>query len=126
MAVTVGMLGVQACREPVDISGSLARSDWLDTIKSYDAFWYTSHSVLGTILNDAGCSPLAAGLQWLKAGAHANTEQEVETVGQGLTAARSRAGQPEPFDARLCRYVAGKFASPQQQAATRLAGISCA
>ena len=125
LAASAGAVSVQACREPVDVSGSLARSSWLDAVKQYDGFWYRSHVVVGTLLADAGCSPLATGLQWLKAGAHARTEQDVEMVGRGLAAARTRADHAPTFDTWLCQYLAGDFTRSQQQAAAHLAGLDC-
>lgn len=125
VAVAASVLSVRACREPVDISGGMERSDWLDAIKSYDVLWYMPHVVVATVLSDAGCSPLATALQWLKAGAHATTEHEVMTVAGGLAAARARVDRATTFDVRLCRFAANGFARPQQQTAAHLAGINC-
>jgi hypothetical protein len=118
-------LGDRACHAPVDISGTTRLPAWLVALKERDAFAYPAHDLMGRLLNDAGCSPVAAGLQWIKAGAHARTEQEATQVEHGLSAARSRDSQPATFDAILCAYLANGFANPQQEAIIQRAGLAC-
>jgi len=117
--------GQQACSEPIDVSGTTRLPAWLVAIKERDEIAYPSHALVGTILNDAGCSPTAVGLQWLKAGAHARTEQEIMTAEQGLSVARARADPTETFDARLCAFMTNGYANAQQEAITRGAGLRC-
>jgi hypothetical protein len=119
-------LGDRACHAPVDISGTTRLPAWLVALKEQDAFAYPAHELIGTLLNNAGCSPVAAGLQWIKAGAHARTEQQATQAERGLSVARSRDSQPTTFDAILCAYLANGFANPQQEAITQQAGLSCA
>jgi hypothetical protein len=124
-AVLAGILGDRYCREPVDVSGTTELLGWLTALKSRDELAYPAHTLLGTLLNDRGCSPTAAGLQWIKAGAHARTEHEVAAAGQGLAVARTRASQTEAFDAALCGYVVNGFANTQQEAVARRADVRC-
>ena len=43
-------------------------------VKQRDELAYPAHATLGTIREVAGCSPTAAGFQWIKAGFHAPSE----------------------------------------------------
>ena len=117
--------GQLACREPIDVSGTTRLPAWLVAIKERDELAYPAHAIVGAVLTQAGCSPIAAGLQWLKAGAHARTEQEIMTAEQGLSVARARADPTETFDARLCAYMVDGYANAQQEAVTRGAGLRC-
>jgi hypothetical protein len=120
-----GQVGVRLCQEPIDVSGTTRVPGWFSTLKNRDEIAYPAHAMLGDLLNRTSCSPLAAGLQWLKASAHARTEQDVAVAGQGLVTARGRAAQAEAFDAALCGFVGRGFARPQQESVTRHARVEC-
>jgi len=123
--VLVVSYGQLACREPIDVSGTTRLPDWLVALKERDEIAYPAHAIVGAVLNQAGCSPIAVGLQWLKAGAHARTEQEIMTAEQGLSVARARADPTATFDARLCAFMTDGYANTQQEAVTRGAGLRC-
>ena len=123
--VLFGALATRTCAQPTDISGTTRLPAWLTALKNRDEIAYPAHAILGTLLDDAGCPPVVAGLQWVKAGAHARTEQEIEAAGAGLTSARTRASQAETFDAELCRFIGSGFANPRQEAVVRRSGLDC-
>jgi hypothetical protein len=50
----------------------------------------SSEVVLGSALNWSGAAPATAGLEWLKAAAHARTESSFERVVEGLRETRAR------------------------------------
>jgi len=64
-----------------------------------------AHAGLGGLLRRGHCDPLATGLQWLKAGAHAHTPGQMEAVARGIAAARAASADPAQFDTALCGYV---------------------
>jgi hypothetical protein len=123
--VLVGTLANRMCAQPTDISGTTRLPAWLTALKNRDEIAYPLHAILGTLLNDAGCPPVVAGLQWVKAGAHTRTEQDIEAAGTGLASSRARAGQPEAFDAALCQFIGSGFANPRQEAVVRRSGLDC-
>src|SRR5262249_50725188 len=108
-----GLIG-SACAAPLDVSGTTRLPGWLTGPKARDEVAYPAHLALGEVLTRLGCHPTAAGLQWLKAGAHARSTAEVKQVATGLAAARQRSRAPEELARTLCAYVAGGFARPEQ------------
>jgi hypothetical protein len=123
--VLVVDLANRTCAQPTDVSGTTRLPAWLIALKNRDELAYPAHALLGTLLNDAGCPPVVAGLQWVKAGAHARNEHDIEAAGAGLAVARERASQPETFDATLCQFMAGGFANTRQEAVVRRAALDC-
>lgn len=123
--VLVGALANRTCAEPTDVSGTTRLPAWLTALKNRDEIAYPAHAILGTLLDEAGCPPVVVGLQWIKAGAHARTEHDVEAAGTGLAVARARAVQPEAFDAALCRFIGSGFANAQQEAVVRRSSMAC-
>jgi hypothetical protein len=91
-----------------------------------DTLGYAAHTAVATALAALGCSPEAAGLQWLKAAAHAQSNEEITRVAAGLAGERQRSESAETFDTALCVYVAAGFASRQQAEAVTAAGMRCA
>jgi len=90
-----------------------------------DPLPYSAHTFIATVLDELGCSPEAAGLQWLKAAAHAETDEQVGRAARALAEERLRSGDAEVLDAALCAYVVDGFASSQQAEALRVAGMRC-
>lgn len=125
LIVAVTLVGMRACADPIDISRTLTVPSMVDDWKKQDGLAYPVHILLGRILNQAGCSPVAAGLQWIKAGAHVRTDLEVREVARGLAATRDRSDRAGNLDVTLCSFVARGFARPQQEAAMRQAGLRC-
>lgn len=69
-------------------------------IKAHDAVAYPVHVAAADLLKGFGCSPYAVGVQWLKAGAHAETVGQRARVDAGLAAEANRVGV-----ARLTRLL---------------------
>ncbi|HLH22397.1 MAG TPA: hypothetical protein VK066_07725 [Chloroflexota bacterium] len=97
----------------------------ITTHEDFDPATYAAHAALGWLLGRGGCDPVATGLQWLKAGAHAHSPAEVEAVAQGIAAARAASGDPAEFDAALCSYVGPAFSTGEQLTATEAGGVDC-
>ena len=140
---------VRLCSEPLDVSGTVRRPDVLAhaegrderphsvqgvllsfveaiwRVKQRDELAYPAHAMLGTILEVAGCSPVAAGFQWIKAGFHARSEAELERVARGLAEARQRSLEPSAFRATLCDYLAKGGDHPGMDWVVRTAGLDC-
>ncbi|MBX5489803.1 MAG: hypothetical protein IRZ14_01505 [Chloroflexi bacterium] len=126
VALSLGIGGARLCLAPVDLSGSGSQlSAALTPAKSHDALVYEVHAVLGTLLRIGGCAPEAEGLQWLKAAAHASSDEQVARAAAGLRQARARAAPTSVFDTTLCRYVTRGFARPEQARAVAAAAIGC-
>ena len=66
---------------------------------------YPTHAALGTVLNLAGASPSAAGVQWVKAASHARSPGDVTRAAQGLAQARRYSRDPSRLDATLCAMI---------------------
>jgi len=90
---------------PLDLSGTVALPDVIIRIKDRDEIAYPAHATLATILAVIRGAPVAVGLQWLKAAAHARTPAERERAIRGLQASRLRSRDPEEFATILRRYV---------------------
>src|SRR5262245_4023912 len=72
------------CFVPVDVSGSPTGGLLPPVIREFknrDEVAYPLHLLLGRALEGARCNPVAAGFQLIKAGAHANTREEVTNAG---------------------------------------------
>src|SRR3954447_5055497 len=57
--------------------------------EEFDPLTYAAHAGLGRLLGGAKCDSVATGLQWLKAGAHAHSPEQVEAIAKGIAAARA-------------------------------------
>jgi hypothetical protein len=77
--------------EGADLSSQLHLPRWIEAVLSHDRVAYPLHAVIGSALNGADGPPSAAGLEWLKAAAHARSEGAIERVARGLILARQRA-----------------------------------
>ncbi|HLI27343.1 MAG TPA: hypothetical protein VKZ60_09745 [Chloroflexota bacterium] len=126
VALALGAGGLRLCVAPIDVSGGTTLGSTVAGAKANDALVYQAHASLGRLLGSLGCTSEAVGLQWLKAAAHARTDEQVVQAAVGLAAARARAAQPTAFDAQLCRYVARGFANAFQARAVATAGLRCA
>ena len=102
-----------------------ALTQQITTHEEFDSLTYAAHTGLGRLLRRGHCDPVATGLQWLKAGAHAHSPAEVEAVAQGIGAARASSSDPMQFDTALCGYVGQGFSTGEQLAATEAGGIEC-
>jgi hypothetical protein len=76
--------------ESLDSTKSLALPRWLDDLIEHSAAAYPAHAALGTILESLSLSPAATAVQWLKAGAHASSDADLERAAGGIAAAYRR------------------------------------
>jgi hypothetical protein len=117
-----------ACTTPIDTSEA-AQGRPKTALEQKKAVAWWAHAVLGGALQTAGCDRNAAGLQWLKAAAHAPGEADLRRAVAGIAAARLR-GDPSTVDAYLCGKLrhdgGGGFVDQAQADAARLAGLPCA
>lgn len=121
----------RVCGTPVDVSGTTRLPDWLVNLKERDEIAFPLHAWLGAGLVRLGCEPTAAGLQWVKAAAHARSADDLDQAVAGLIAARANAGagpsggSPDRFEAEVCGYLTGGSVGPNQAAALARAGLDC-
>src|SRR5438045_4286668 len=106
MVLIMGSMVVPAwqrlCHQPLDLSGAERSSlalveqglvvapslrDVVQAItqqitqrEEFDSLTYAAHVGLGRLLGSANCDSGATGLQWLKAGAHAHSPEQVEAI----------------------------------------------
>ncbi|MGE3908761.1 MAG: hypothetical protein AB7K36_05395 [Chloroflexota bacterium] len=62
---------------------------------SHDIVAYPLHALCGHLLNRLEMPPAAAGLEWLKAAAHARSGRALNRVVRGLSAVRQREGSDD-------------------------------
>jgi hypothetical protein len=86
---------------------------------------YAAHAGLGRLLGSAGCDSVATGLQWLKAGAHAHSPEQVEAIAKGIAEARAASGIVTDFDTALCGYVSHGFSTTEQVIGAEQGGVEC-
>jgi hypothetical protein len=98
------------------------RANWPIPVDDHLAF--SAHGLIGTAFDRLGAPPTAVATQWLKAAAHARTEDEFEAAARGLAAAAARSEELDQLEATLCRIVAEGQLSSQFEAVQR-AGIGC-
>jgi hypothetical protein len=127
LLATTGLVAIVLvlASEPVDVTRSRQIPAWLERQSRRDALAYPIHSALGTAFNAVGGSPLAAGVQWFKAAAHARTADEVERAAHGISIARERDAADRTIDATLCAANVRSGAYATQVAAMGQAGLPC-
>src|SRR5262249_11536203 len=135
------------CHQPLDLSGTartssvhvahslVIASSVRDNVQAitqeitrreeFDPLTYAAHAGLGRLLGDARCDPVATGLQWLKAGAHAHSPEQVEAIAKGIAAARTASGAVTQFDTALCSYVSHGFSTTEQMLGAEQGGVEC-
>lgn len=93
--------------------------------EEFDPLTYAAHAGLGRLLGSARCDSVATGLQWLKAGAHAHSPEQVEAVAKGIAEARAASGLVTEFDTALCGYVSQGFSTTEQVIGAEQGGVEC-
>lgn len=126
LVATIAAAGVRLCRQPLDISSTALVPSWVERAVKRDEVAYPFHATLGTALNQFSCQPLATGLQWFKAAAHARSAADLDQAAEGLSSARERGESGEALASDLCRNLARGREGGQQMAALAKAGIQCA
>ena len=88
-----------------DVTGRLALPAVADEHLQLDEVAYPAHATLGAFLNHFGASPEAAGVQWLKAAAHATTDAQLERAVLGIGEAIARDGDGARVRAAVCQRL---------------------
>lgn len=120
MALDVALLLVSS--RSLNATGSLAIPRWLDALTERREVAYPAHAAIGTTLELLNLSPAATAVQWLKAAAHASSEQDLERTAQGMAAALARDHQGAAMQT-LC--TVREIGNVQQQHAAGQSGLNC-
>jgi hypothetical protein len=110
--------------EIADVHQVLPVPPALQRLTRSDHLAYPVHAALGRALNRAGRWPSSAGVQWLKALAHARSPEETVRAAEGIARAMQSDGEPGRVAAQLCS-LASQGATAQQRAALALAADFC-
>ena len=100
-AVLVRVLAAQG-----DVTGRLGLPAAAERFLQRDSVAYPLHAALGALLNRLGGPPTAAGVQWLKAAAHAASDAQLERAVQGIGEAAARDGDGARVRAAVCPRLA--------------------
>lgn len=98
-------LAARLYSRPLDVSGTMYLPRLVKIIKDRNEVAYPAHVILATILEATGGSPTAAGLQWLKAAAHARSDAELIRAARGLENAQRRCPDSGEFVIALSCYL---------------------
>jgi hypothetical protein len=90
-----------------------------------DGFAYRAHAALALVIERADGDPVAAGVQWVKAGAHARTNGDLKRVTHGLLTAQQHSSDPLTLESTLCAYVENGHWTGLQREAFDSAGLKC-
>jgi hypothetical protein len=117
---------VRAALAGRDISQTLHLPPWVESRIQRDEIAYPAHVALARGFALFHMSPLAEGLQWLKAAAHARSDEQIRTVGDGLRSALARADttQHEQTSGLLCQ-AALRGSQPSHSMVVALSGLDC-
>jgi hypothetical protein len=113
-----------AIEDPGNVTQDLPIPAWLEQLSRRDGVAYPAHATLGAALNAVGGPPEAAANQWLKAAAHARTEQQAERAVDGLVTAWRRNANPDELEQSLCAVVRHNQ-DPRQASVVMVAGLHC-
>ena len=89
-----------------DVTGRLGLPAAAERFLQRDSVAYPLHAALGATLNGLGGPPTAAGVQWLKAAAHAVSDAQLERAVQGVGEAAARDGDGARVRAAVCPRLA--------------------
>lgn len=103
-----------------DVTKRLGLPAPADEFLQRDEVAYPVHATLGAFLNRLGGSPEAAGVQWLKAAAHATTDAQLERAVHGIGEAAAQDGDGARVRAAVCQRLRSILdRRPPQAPATR-------
>ena len=85
-----------------DVTGRLGLPAAADELLQRDELAYPVHAAFGEMLNGLGGSPVAAGVQWLKAADHAASDAQLERAMHGVNEAAARDGDGARVRATVC------------------------
>ena len=95
----------------------VARLRWHDKPR------FLAHVALGQAL--VPFDTKRAGVQWIKAAAHARSADEVDQVADGLIAVKQRSPSVKELEGVLCPYLSTGASGVRQRVALEEAGLSC-
>ena len=86
---------------------------------------YAYHVAAGTMINRLGVSPQSAAIQWVKAAAHARSQDQLSNAAQGIADARRRDKGVSfaYFDTTVCAMI--RHGSPSTTTAVQESGLHC-
>lgn len=90
-----------------------------------DGVAFRAHAGLAMLIAGANGDPSAAGVQWVKAAAHARTDADLDRVSRGLVWAREHTDSVTTLQSTLCSYVENGYWTGVQQQAFEAAGFQC-
>lgn len=92
MALLTVLLGlaVRVALSGRDVSQTFRFPAWIEARVQRDEVAYPAHVLLARGFGLVGASPVSEGVQWLKAAAHAASDEQFRTIGAGLRSALAR------------------------------------
>jgi hypothetical protein len=109
-----------------DVSQALRLPSWLESRVQRDAIAYPTHVALARGFALFHASPVAEGLQWMKAAAHARSDDQIRTIGEGLrlTLQRTEPAQFAQVSDVLCQ-AAFRGSQTSHSMVVALSGLDC-
>jgi hypothetical protein len=123
--VGAGAGTLSACSGPTDFTKQGVPAAGLQVIKADNNLLFTMHAGLARALDAVHCSPVASGVQWLKAGAHGSAPELNQQVIDGFARARARSSDPAATAADICAFVTPGSFRQRQLDDLRQAGLPC-
>jgi hypothetical protein len=126
LAVLVLVPGISLASVPDRVFGRL--DDRLEVavarVRSSDSATFVAHAAVGRALTLV--RPEEAGLQWFKAAAHAQTEEEMRRSAAGIRNALRAGASAGQLEESLCpKMLSGGPGAQKQREAINLAGLTC-
>jgi hypothetical protein len=97
----------------------------LTSIIKRDGIAFHAHALLASFIEHSSGDPAAAGVQWVKAAAHARTTDDLQQVIEGLRWGRDHSADRESFQSTICSFVEGNYWSGLQREAFTELGLNC-
>ena len=121
----IGGGAVYACTGAIDFTGSGGPAEGLQGIQADSNLLFAVHADFARALDTGNCSPVASGVQWLKAAAHGAAPDLNQQVVDGFTRARERSTTPEATAAGICAHITPGSFRQRQLDDLRQAGLPC-
>lgn len=129
LVILPGLFGVVVVRVAMsgrDVSQTLRLPVWVDSRLQRNEIAYPAHVTLARAFAFFRAPPAAEGLQWIKAAAHAGSDEQIRTVGAGLQSALARADAAQRTETvqQLCQ-AALRGSQPSHSMVVALSGLDC-
>lgn len=129
MLIAAGLFAAYVIRLALsgqDVSQALRLPSWLESRVQRDEIAYPTHVALARGFALFQASPVAEGLQWMKAAAHARSDDQIRTIGEGLrrTLQRTEPAQHAQVSATLCQ-AAFRGSQTSHSMVVALSGLDC-